>query len=105
MENHFTHFALEQSENYLEVHCLFETIDSQIIQETSGLFSLFVLVLKGDIRLHVPPIFLPIHFINQIVQLARDLRDRERTLQLISPPDSLVRYLEKNGLVSMVGIG
>lgn len=102
--NLFTHYSLEQTEQYLDVHCLFETVDSQIIQETLGLFSLFALVLKGDIRFHVPPIFLPIHYINQIVQLARDLRDRNRILLLVNPPESLIRYLEKNGLISMVGI-
>ncbi|MEM7181274.1 MAG: hypothetical protein AAF518_10200 [Spirochaetota bacterium] len=101
--NRFNYYYLEYKTYFLDVFCLFDSLQPKIERETEAIFSMFVLALKTNIRIHLDrPKFLETHFIDLILKLGRDLRESNRSLIVVGAPESFKRYLKKFEMDKMI---
>lgn len=102
-KNRFNYFYLEYKTYFIDVFCLFDTLEQDIEKETEAIFTMFVLALKTNIRIHLDrPKFLQSKMIDLILKLGRDLRESNRSLVIVGASEAFIRYLRRFSMDKMI---
>ena len=100
--NAFQFYHTEHTAYFIDVSCQFQKLTPEVITETKGLFSMLALALQYNIRLNLDNLFfIDSTYTHLLMEFARDLRASNRSLILKGVPISIVRYMERFGMVKL----
>jgi len=97
------HFRLYQRKEFIEIFCLFETTSPEVISEAISIFHTIFFGSSHNVKINLgKAIYLDQDLILLILNLGRDLREKNRYLTLTDLPKSLHRYFEKFSLGNII---
>jgi len=82
------YFRLREAGSHIELEALFPVVNEKVESEASSIFAILYYQTQKHIRLNLNQVdFMPLNFLNRILNLAMDLREKKRVLILagISP--------------------
>jgi hypothetical protein len=89
-------FRFKEVGNAIELVCLFRKITPEIEVEASSVFAMLYYQTRNHIKLDLYSIaYIPMHFLNKILNLALDLREKKRVLILTGISPSLYHYIHR----------
>lgn len=89
-------FRFKEVGNAIELVCLFREVTPSIEVEASSVFAMLYYQTRNHIKLDLYSItYIPMHFLNRILNLALDLREKKRVLILTGISPSLYHYIHR----------
>lgn len=87
------------------IQCLFETIDDSVLEEAGAIFNVLFLSTKFDVHITLEnPVYITQNFITMILNLGKELHASGRQITVLNAPESMIRYIDRFQLGSIVRI-
>ncbi|MCE9498905.1 MAG: hypothetical protein K8R21_00050 [Leptospira sp.] len=96
MAKELKHFRLFQRKEHIEIFCLFGTTNPEVTNEANSIFHTIFFGSRHNVKIHLGKIsYMDQHLVTSILNLGRDLREKNRYLILTELPISTQRYFQK----------
>lgn len=93
------HFRFREVGNAVEVVCLFRRIDEEVESEAASVFAMLYYQTRNHVKLDLFTVdYIPMSFLNRILNLAIDLREKKRVLILLGISPSLYHFIQRFSL-------
>lgn len=101
--NNFKYFQIQSKENTYYITCNFSEDNEYVDSEASSIFALLFYQTKGNIRVDLKNVrYLSMNFVSRLLNLAGDLRRKNRMLQIQNAIPPFKHYLMRFGLEHLV---
>ncbi|MCZ8237412.1 MAG: hypothetical protein O9346_07415 [Leptospiraceae bacterium] len=90
------YFRFREVSNAIELVCLFNELNESIENEASSVFAMLYYQTRNHIKIDLFPLkYLSLSFTTRLLNLARDLKDKNRALILAGLNPSLMHFIKR----------
>ncbi|MBE7413505.1 MAG: hypothetical protein L6Q54_06885 [Leptospiraceae bacterium] len=105
MAKDLKYFKIEKKRGFIEIICLFEEANEDILQEIKSVFNLVFFGSNENIKLNTIKVAYFDHtLINEILNFAKGLKEKKRKFFIYEITNSFQRYLNRFNLDQLVPI-
>jgi anti-anti-sigma regulatory factor len=93
------YFRFREVGNAVELVCIFREVTPEVESEAASVFAMLYYQTRNHIKLDLYTVdYIPMNFLNRILNLAMDLREKKRVLILLGISPSLYHFINRFSL-------